>query len=51
MQKINIKIFSTPFSTEAVDFLEKLKCKVYKISSFEMNDVNLIKKLLKQESL
>ena len=44
-KKINIKIFFTPFSTEAVDFLEKLKCKVYKISSFEMNDVNLIKKV------
>ncbi len=43
--KINIKIFSTPFSPEAVDFLEKLNCPAYKIASFEMNDLNLIKKI------
>ena len=43
--KVNIKIFSTPFSIEAVDFLEKLKTKIYKISSFEMNDLNLVKRI------
>lgn len=42
---LGIKIFSTPFSTEAVDFLEKLNCKIYKISSFEMNDFNLVKRI------
>jgi sialic acid synthase SpsE len=38
-----IIIFSTPFSEEAVYFLEKLKCPAYKIASFEMNDYNLVK--------
>ncbi|MDC0327908.1 pseudaminic acid synthase [Candidatus Pelagibacter sp.] len=38
-----IKIFSTPFSEEAVYFLEKLSCPAYKIASFEMNDCNLVK--------
>lgn len=44
-KKKRIKIFSTPFSTEGVDFLEKLKTQIYKVSSFEMNDLNLIKKI------
>ena len=43
-RKIKIEIFSTPFSVEAVDILEKLNTKFYKISSFEMNDLNLVKK-------
>ena len=38
-----IKIFSTPFSEEAIYFLEKLNCNAYKIASFEMNDYNLVK--------
>ena len=33
-RKIKIEIFSTPFSVEAVDILEKLNVKLYKISSF-----------------
>ena len=44
-RKIGIKIFSTPFDETAVDFLEKLHCPFYKISSFEMTDINLIKKI------
>ena len=46
-KKIGIKIFSTPFNEEAVDFLEKLKCPLYKISSFEMTDFPLIKRVAK----
>ena len=40
-----MQIFSTPFSIKAVDFLEKLKVKIYKISSFEITDFKLIKKI------
>ena len=46
-KKNDLKIFSTPFSTEGVDFLEELGCKAYKIASFEMNDLNLLKKISK----
>ncbi len=46
-KKIGISIFSTPFDESAVDFLEKLKCSMYKISSFEMNDLPLVKKVAK----
>jgi pseudaminic acid synthase len=46
-KKIKIKIFSTPFDETAVDFLEKLKCPIYKVASFEMTDIPLIKKIAK----
>lgn len=44
-KSIGIKVFSTPFDDTAVDFLEKLKCPMYKIASFEMTDLNLVKKV------
>ncbi len=46
-KKKNILIFSTPFSIEAVDILQNLKCPAYKIASFEMNDLNLVKYIAK----
>ena len=45
-KKINVPIFSTPFSTRAVDMLEKLKTPLYKIASFEITDLKLIKRIL-----
>ena len=44
-KKIGIKIFSTPYDDTAVDFLEKIKCPIYKVASFEMTDLSLIKKI------
>tara|TARA_B100000963_G_scaffold267463_1_gene235694 strand:+ start:2460 stop:3479 length:1020 start_codon:yes stop_codon:yes gene_type:complete len=46
-KSLGIKVFSTPYDETAVDFLEKLHCPIYKISSFEMTDLNLIKKVSK----
>ena len=38
-----IDIFSSPFDITSVDFLEDLKCPVYKIASFEAHDTELVK--------
>jgi pseudaminic acid synthase len=46
-KKINIKIFSSPFDSTAIELLEKLNCPFYKVASFEMTDYPLIKKLAK----
>ncbi|NPA81292.1 MAG: pseudaminic acid synthase, partial [Epsilonproteobacteria bacterium] len=42
-KELDIEIFSSPFSKEAVDFLELLNPIAYKIASFEITDYELIK--------
>ena len=44
-KKIGITCFSTPFDFTAVDLLEKLKCPFYKVASFELTDLPLIKRI------
>lgn len=42
-RNIGIEAFSTPFSRDDVDFLEEFDCSRYKIASFELVDLPLIR--------
>jgi len=44
-KKIGILCFSSPFSVRAVNYLEQLKCPIYKVASFEANHFQLLKRI------
>ena len=42
---LDIDFFSTPFDIESVDFLNEIKCDIYKIASFDIVNKTLLKKI------
>ena len=47
-KKINIPLFSSPFSERSLQFLAKFNPPLYKIASFEITDLNLVRSIAKK---
>jgi pseudaminic acid synthase len=48
-KELNMKIFSSPFSEFDADFLDNLGCEAFKIASFEVTHLPLIKHIAKKK--
>ena len=44
-KKLKVELFSSPFSERAVDFLQTFNVKLFKLASFEITDLKLVKKI------
>jgi pseudaminic acid synthase len=47
-KKLNIHCFSTPYDLTALDFLDQFDMPAYKVSSFEIHDIPLIRAIAKK---
>lgn len=44
-QDLGLEFFSSPFDLTSVDFLEEMDVPAYKVASFEINDIPMLKKI------